>query len=214
MPPGAAAADRPCVGWITAVVLVLEVGIIDLQAARGVTSHFNAATALDAVLFAVMGIAILVLWVAAIALTVALFRHRFADASFGWALRLGMLLTVIGQATGGLMTIAVGRATRGRALAPACTSPARTPSAALTAGRDCRSPAGAASTAISASPHFVGIHAVQLLPAHRLAASGPLGAAWRRAPCLLAAAGYYALFAILLAQALGGHPLVPTMVSR
>src|SRR4030081_695551 len=27
------------VGWITAVVLVLEVGLIDLQAARGVTSH-------------------------------------------------------------------------------------------------------------------------------------------------------------------------------
>ena len=36
-----------------------------------------------------MGIAILVLWVAAIALTVALFRQRFADAAFGWALRLG-----------------------------------------------------------------------------------------------------------------------------
>src|SRR3954452_22967742 len=32
---------RAVVGWITAVVLVLEVGIIDLQAWRGVTSHFN-----------------------------------------------------------------------------------------------------------------------------------------------------------------------------
>jgi hypothetical protein len=52
-----------------------------------------------------MGAAIVTLWVAAMALTVALFRHRFDDAPFGWALRLGMLLTVIGQGTGVLMTI-------------------------------------------------------------------------------------------------------------
>src|SRR4051794_6781361 len=31
------------VGWITALTLVLEVGIIDGQAARGLTSHFNEA---------------------------------------------------------------------------------------------------------------------------------------------------------------------------
>jgi len=93
------------VGGITAVVLALEVGIIDLQAARGLTSHFNMATALDATLFSIMGLAIVVLWVSAMVLTVALFRQRFEDASFGWALRLGMLLTVIGQGTGALMTM-------------------------------------------------------------------------------------------------------------
>ena len=40
-----------------------------------------------------MGSGIVVVWFAAIALTVALFRHRFADAAFGWALRLGLLIT-------------------------------------------------------------------------------------------------------------------------
>lgn len=51
-------------GWVIATVLVLEVSIIDAQAARGTISHFNTATVLDGVLFGVMGVAIAVLWLA------------------------------------------------------------------------------------------------------------------------------------------------------
>src|SRR3954465_529690 len=93
------------VGWLTATTVPLEVGIIDLQAWRGVTSHYNVGTPLDAALFSTMGTGILIAWSAAIPLTVALFRHRFADEAFGWALRIGMLVTVLGQATGGFMTV-------------------------------------------------------------------------------------------------------------
>jgi hypothetical protein len=50
---------RRIVGWTSAVVLVLEVGIIDLQAWRGTTSHFNVGTALDTVLWVTMGAGIL-----------------------------------------------------------------------------------------------------------------------------------------------------------
>ena len=50
---------RRIVGWTTALVFVLEVAIIDAQAWRGTTSHFNVSTPLDMALFGVMGTAIL-----------------------------------------------------------------------------------------------------------------------------------------------------------
>jgi hypothetical protein len=91
------------VAWVLAAVLVIEVGIIDLQAARGTTSHFNAATRLDAILFGIMGAAIAFLWLASAAVLIALFRQKFQNAAWGWLLRLGMLTTVLGAAGGGLM---------------------------------------------------------------------------------------------------------------
>jgi hypothetical protein len=195
------------VGWITAVVLVLEVGIIDLQAARGVTSHFNAATTLDAALFGIMGTAIVVLWGAAIALSVALFRHRFEDASFGSALRLGMLLTVIGQASGGFMT----------APSSAQLEAARRTGLQVSGSHTVGAADGGAGLPFTGwsrehgdlrVPHFVGLHAVQLLPAI-VWLTAPLGSiARRRRAVAVAAAGYFGLFSILLAQALSGQPLL------
>ena len=201
------------VGWITTVVLVLEVGIIDVQAARGTTSHYNVGTPLDAALFSTMGTAILVLFGSAIALTVALFRHRFADRGFGWALRLGMLLTVIGQATGGFMT------TPSRAQLEAQRATGVKVAGAHTVGAPDGGP-GLPLTGWSREhgdlrvPQFVGMHAVQLLPltAWLLGLLAP--AAWQRRTAFAAAAGYYALFAILLVQALNGRSVLSMMVSR
>jgi hypothetical protein len=200
-------------GWISAVVLALEVGIIDVQAARGITSHFNVATALDATLFTIMGIAILVLWMSAMVLTVALFRHRFEDTSFGWALRLGMLLTVIGQGTGGLMTLP----------SDAQLKAARSSGLPVSGSHTVGAPDGGPGLPITGwsrehgdlrVPHFVGMHAVQLLPAIAWAIGLVAAGAGRRLAVFVVAAGYYALFALLLAQALAGHPLVPMLVSR
>jgi hypothetical protein len=90
-------------GWVLAIVLVLEVFIIDLQAARGTTSHFNVSTALDGMLFSIMGAAIAILWLASIGVLAALFRQKFTDSAWGWWLRMGMMITVVGSSLGGLM---------------------------------------------------------------------------------------------------------------
>jgi hypothetical protein len=198
---------KAAVGWIISVVIVLEVVLIDVQAARGTTSHFNVGTPFDAAVFGIMGTAILIAWLASIALTVALFRHRFADEAFGRALRLGMLITVLGQATGGIMTTP----TQAQ-LAAARTTP-MTVSGAHTVGAPDEG-AGLPLTGWSREHgdlrvgHFVGLHAVQLLPAAALLI-GPLGPAIRRRRAvLLLATGYFALFAILIIQALMGQPLL------
>src|SRR5688572_25977165 len=87
---------RRIVGWTTAGVMVLEIVLIALQAARGTTSHFNIATPFDVVVFAAMGTAIAVQTLSTIAVAVALWRHRFADPALGWALRLGMAIAIVG----------------------------------------------------------------------------------------------------------------------
>ena len=90
-------------GWVVSVVIVLEVAIIDLQALRGTTSHFNVGTPLDAMLFGIMGAAIAVLWLASLGVLIALARQRFSDPAWGWWLRMGLLTAVAGAAAGGLM---------------------------------------------------------------------------------------------------------------
>src|SRR5687768_3140390 len=81
---------RRSVGWTTAIVFLLEVAIIDIQAWRGTTSHFNVSTRLDMVLFLVMGGAILLQTFVSVAVAVALWRTTLADRALGWALRFGM----------------------------------------------------------------------------------------------------------------------------
>lgn len=194
---------RAVTGWITAVVMVLEVAIIDLQAARGTTSHFNVGTPLDAALFSIMGVAILIAWNASVAIAVALFRQKFSDPVMGWALRIGVLITVLGSATGGLMTrptpaqLAEAKATHHIAVA-----------GAHTVGAPDGGP-GIPGTGWSREhgdlrvPHFLGLHAMQILPL--------LAMLWKpkRASWMIAAGGAYGLvFALALAQALAGQPFL------
>ena len=206
--PGRARLRRR-VGWGTALVLVLEVGLIDVQAARGVTSHFNVATPIDAVVFAVMGGAIVLAWGLAIALTVALFRQTLEDPAMGWAIRLGMLLTVLGSGMGGLMT----RPT-GDQIAAARATHVMPVSGAHTVGAADGGP-GLPGTGWSRAhgdlrvPHFIGMHAVQILPLFALLVGRRIGSARRRQRAVLVVAASYAmLFGLLLAQALGGESVI------
>ena len=188
-------------GWIVAVVLNLEVALIDIQAARGTTSHFNVATPLDMALFAVMGTAIAVLWLASAGILVALFRQQFGDAAWGWALRLSLLISLLGAATGGMML----RPSRQQLEAPRPTVAGGHTVGAPDGGPGLPGVGWSAQHGDLRIPHFFGLHALQVIPF----------LAWflrrRRgfsvtAVCA-AAASYFALTAILTWQALRGEPI-------
>ena len=159
---------RRTISWITTVTLLLEIVIIDMQAWRGTTSHFNVGTLFDGVLFTVMGLAIVVQTFSMIAVAVALWRQRFADRAAGWALRLGMTIMIVGAMTGGLMT----RPTSAQ-LEAARAGNRMTVSGAHTVGGPDGGP-GLPGTGWSLEhgdvrvAHFFGLHALQLLPLARV----------------------------------------------
>ena len=178
---------RRVVGWTTAIVFVLEVAIIDTQAWRGTTSHFNVSTPLDAMLFFVMGGAILLQTLVSVAVAVALWRQRFTDRALGWALRFGMTLTIVGALTGPLMT----RPTAAQ-LADARAGGRMTIAGAHSVGGADGGP-GVPVTGWSREhgdlrvPHFIGLHAIQALGAHRgrPAAVAPRLRPFASGPCWL-----------------------------
>lgn len=197
---------RRVVGWTTAIVFVLEVAIIDMQAWRGTTSHFNVSTKFNMVLFIVMGAAIMLQTLVSVAVAVALWRQKFADQALGWALRIGMTLTIVGALTGPLMT----RPTEAQ-LAEARAGVLMTTAGAHTVGGPDGGP-GLPVTGWSLEhgdvrvPHFIGLHAIQALAILALGMRGWLRSETVRVRAMLAAAASYAfLFVLLLWEALRGQ---------
>jgi hypothetical protein len=200
---------RRIVEWTTAIVMVLEVVIIDLQAFRGTTSHFNVGTVLDGVLFTTMGAAIVTQTLSTIAVAVALWRERLPDAALGWALRLGMIITIVGAMTGGLMT----RPTDAQ-LTAARAGERMLIAGAHTVGAPDGGP-GLPGTGWSTEhgdlrvAHFVGLHALQVLPVIALLLRRTrVNTLARVRLTVMAAVSYAALYVILLTQALRGQSVL------
>ena len=200
---------RRIIGWLTAITMVVEMAIIGTQAWRGTTSHFNVGTVADAVLFTIMGLAIVIQTLSTIAVAVALWRHRFDDAALGWALRIGMTITIVGALTGGLMT----RPTAAQ-LDAARAGERMTIAGAHTVGAPDGGP-GLIGTGWSTQhgdlriPHFIGLHAMQVLPlAALLLARRQVPRQARERLMIVGGVSYAALYVILVVQALRGVPLV------
>jgi hypothetical protein len=149
---------------LLAAALVIEVGIIFLQAARGTTSHFNTATPLDAALFNIMGSFIGLLWFSSVGILAALFRQKFDRPAWAWALRLGMLVTVLGAATGGMMLRTTPEQVRLAQERHVVTA---------NGGHTVGAPDGGPGLPVLAwstehgdlrIPHFLGLHALQIVP--------------------------------------------------
>jgi hypothetical protein len=201
---------RKLVARGTAAIFILEVAIIALQAWRGTTSHFNVSTPLNGTLFAVMGSAIVVQTLLSVFVAVALWRQQFQDRALGWALRLGMVVTIAGASTGGLMT----RPTDAQLEQMKATHQASSIIGAHTVGAPDGGP-GLPGTGWSVEHgdirvgHFIGLHALQALPLIAWLLWRRRVEDTRRARLMLGAGGSYAaLFLILIWQALRGQALV------
>ena len=207
---------RRWVSIFTAIVIVFEYGAIDAQAWRGTTSHFNTSTPANAIVFGLMGLGILTQTLASGFAAAALWRQKFADPVMGWALRLGMTMTIAGAFIGFLMTqptsaqIAEAKATH------------RMPvSGAHSVGGPDGGP-GLPGTGWSTEhgdlrvPHFLGLHSIQALAFVGLIVRRRRFPANRGVRVVQAAAvSYMALVVLFLWQALRGESVVaPDGVSQ
>jgi hypothetical protein len=195
--------------WLLAAGLAIEIVLIDLQAARGASSHFNAANQFDAKVYGVMGISIACIWLSMLLLTVVLFREPFASA-WGWSLRLGMVLALVGTGSGALMTLP-----NSQQLAAAHAT-GRMP---IVGGHTVGAPDGGPGLPVTGwsadhgdlrIAHFVGMHGLQVLPflawwmSRRRPAIDDLA---QRKLVFLLGGSYLGLFGLLLWQAFRGQSI-------
>ena len=95
---------RQVVRWTIATAMVIEIACIILQSARGLQSHFNVSTPLDAAIFNVMGATILINTLAMIVFLLIIRRDTPPQrAGYLWGIRLGVLIFLLASAQGALI---------------------------------------------------------------------------------------------------------------
>ncbi|MFG2102148.1 hypothetical protein ACIBXA_26970 [Micromonospora echinaurantiaca] len=186
---------------------ILEVGIIVAQAARGRASHFNEATPLDQTLWQAMGGLISVLWLGTAVLTVLLWRDGMPDRAGTWAVRLGMVVLLVGLLQGLTMTVptdaqlalderGLGTTMGAHAVGVPDGGPGMPLTGWSTTGGDLR------------IGHFVGIHGLQALLLFAMLLSGLVGDVARRTRLVVVFAfAWTGLLVLVTWQALRGQPL-------
>lgn len=91
------------VGWSVIIAFTIEITGLVLQTVRDVRSHFNYATPFDNTVISVMAIAIFILWGINLLLVVFLLFERFDSPALAWGVRLGMIIALLGMLEGMLM---------------------------------------------------------------------------------------------------------------
>ncbi len=183
------------VNWAMASTLFIEMALITMQAARGVTSHFNDTTAFNSAVFSIMGVTIILNIMVASYVALKFWRTEAKiPAPYLWGIRLGLTIFVLASLEGLVMVghsaHSVGAPDGGPGL-PVVNWSVRSGDLRIA--------------------HFFGIHALQALPlagyllsTRRAESLTRNGARWAQA-----AGAIYALLALLLfLWALAGRPLV------
>ncbi len=91
--------------WIIAITMLIENGVILMQAIRGTASHFNISSAFNGIAFGVMGIIILTFTITTVFITINFFVQKEFTISpaYLWGIRLGLVFFILASLEGGLM---------------------------------------------------------------------------------------------------------------
>ena len=200
------------VGWM----LTLELVLIVIQGIRAQPAHFNYATPFDTVLWLTMTFGIITMFFGFVVLMFSVWRGIKANPVLAWAMRLGLIVTAFGLVQGFLMT-----------------GPNTAQLKALTSGKNVTvigaHTVGGSSITPDNGPglplvgwstahgdlrigHFVGLHALQVIPLlglwlsrrreQWLRTGHRLGLVW------IGALGFAGLIALLTWQALRGQSII------
>lgn len=184
---------------VITVALVAEIALVEMQVLRGTTSHYNEATDFDAAVFYAMGGIVSLVVIATIAAGVLVLRQRGLDPGLAAGLRWGIGISVLGMLAALTMIFNKGWNDSGGHTVGAADGGAGMPITGWSLEHgDLR------------IGHFVGLHALQLLPllAWALLRWTHLDETTRAR--LLAAAGatYTAVVLLVIWQAMRGQSVV------
>jgi hypothetical protein len=187
--------SKAVVSWGIAVAMIVEMALIALQAARGVPSHFNNSSPFNGIVFGVMGVMITLNTALVGYVAYQFYRMRPPlPAAHLWGIRLGLTIFILASLEGfamvGRMSHAVGVADGGSGLPFVNWS---------TEGGDLR------------IAHFIGMHALQVLPLVGYLLSQPTVAPRMARPVTwfwVVALGYGVVALLLFLYALAGQPLI------
>ena len=196
------------IAWIS----LLETLLVSVQAARGTTSHFNIDSPFNIAVYSTMGTGIFIVWVLSAMVLWYHARTPTHDRALAIAFRLGLALNILGAGTGWLMTqprpeqlAAIDRGERPR-VAGMHTVGAKDGDEGIPLLR------WSGTHGDLRAPHFLGMHAFQLLPLLLLGVRrvrARTAVSQEVALVGITAGICFAIFIGALVQALAGVPLLP-----
>jgi hypothetical protein len=197
------------IGWwagtIGAAASLLEIVVISIQVIRGVGSHFNVSTPTNQLFYQLMAGGVTLMYCAT--LVIGAFLTMFSrneDRALAWSLRLGLIIALVGLSVGFLMVIP----TAGQLADPTSS----TYGSHSVGGDDATG--GIFFLGWNTShgdlrvSHFIGMHALQVLPILAIALPRVLSEADRLRIVVVAGATYAAVTALALWQALRGQSVI------